>query len=67
MEPHHEEHLRRNVADADDKVVRIWEYAAESTEGIEDPVGEELETFRETRDLLYECIESWLDELLEST
>jgi len=67
MEPKHEEYLRERVADADDKIVRLWEYAESPHAGIEDPVGEDLDAFRETRDLLYECIENWLEELTSST
>lgn len=67
MAPKHEDYLRDRVEDADDKIVRLWEYAEGAGSGIEDPVGEDLESFRETRDLLYECIDNWLDELTTST
>lgn len=67
MEPEHEEYLLEHVADAGPKIVRLWEYADGDLSGIDDPVGEDLETFRQTRDLLYRCIERWLDELAESS
>ena len=64
MEPKHAEHLLGISEEFDDKIVRLWHYADEPIERIDDPVGEEIEAFRQTRELLYECIETWLDSAL---
>ncbi len=65
MEPKHARAVEQAAPEAAERLVRLWEYADPPIEGIADPVGENLETFRDTRDLLYECIERWLDELAE--
>lgn len=65
MEPKHERAVRKAAPNNDSAVVRLWEYADRSLEGIDDPVGEDIETFRETRDLIYQCIDAWFDELAE--
>lgn len=67
MEPEHASYLRDRVPDADQKIVRLWEYADGVEMGIADPVGDDLDAFREIRDLLYQSIDNWLDELSDST
>lgn len=66
MEPKHEEYLLDRVPDAEASIVRLWEYADEDLRRIDDPVGEDIDAFRQTRDLLYQCIENWIDELTRS-
>lgn len=65
MAPKHRDYLLENVPAVSQRLVLLWEYADRPLEEISDPVGENLETFRRTRDLLYECIENWLDDLLD--
>lgn len=67
MEPEHAEYLRDRVDGAEEKIVRLWQYVDDELDGIEDPVGRDLDAFRTTRDLLYETIDNWLDELEQST
>ncbi len=66
MEPRHARAVADAAREARDCVVRLWEYADEPLEGISDPVGEDLETFRETRDLLYQCVDRWFADLTDA-
>ena len=65
MEPKHEEAILQAAPDAESAIVRMWEYADADLDGIDDPVGQNIEAFRQTRDLIYQCIDTWLDELTE--
>lgn len=65
MEPKHERAVREAAPDNASAIVRLWEHADEPLDGIADPVGENIEAFRETRALIYQCIENWLDDLAE--
>lgn len=65
MEPKHARAVADAAPEARDRIVRLWEFADEPLEGISDPVGEDLETFRETRDLLYQCLERWFADLAD--
>lgn len=68
MEPKHERQLLERAPELEDKIVRLWEYADRRLDppGIEDPVGDDLETFRACRDLIDECLDAWFDELLDA-
>lgn len=67
MAPRHVAYLEENLPQMTSKIVRMWEYADPERrprpEAIADPVGQDLDTFREARDLLVECLESFLEEL----
>lgn len=64
MAPEHEDVLRRAVPKIGPKIVRIWQWADEELEEIEDPVGKSLDHFRQCRDLLNQCLERWMDDAL---
>lgn len=64
MEPKHVRQLEQADPALTDNVVRLWEWADASIEGIDDPVGEDLETFRQTRNLIDRALTNWLDEAL---
>lgn len=66
MEPKHEEAVVERAPALEEKIVRLWDYAEADLEGIDDPVGENLESFRQTRELLYECLTNWFDRLLDT-
>jgi protein-tyrosine phosphatase len=63
MSPRHEAFLRQHLPHLTGKLVRMWEYAPEQREQIDDPVGQDLQAFQTCRDLLEACVESWIDEL----
>jgi protein-tyrosine-phosphatase len=66
MEPKHARAVADAAPKARDRIVHLWEYADRPLEGISDPVGEDLETFRQTRDLLYQCLERWFADLTDA-
>ena len=61
MAPKHEEFLRRTVPSATSRLVRMWEFAPEPMDQIDDPVGQDLDAFRHCRDLLDRCLDNWFD------
>lgn len=61
MAPEHERVLRRSMPDVASKIVRMWEWADEDLDEIEDPVGKSLDHFRACRDLLDQCLEHWME------
>lgn len=63
MAPKHEETIRRIAPQSVDRIVRLWEYADDTTLGkIPDPVGHDATVFRGCRDLIERCVDNWLDD-----
>lgn len=63
MAPRHEAFLVQHSPAVAAKIVRTWEYAGEPMEQIDDPIGKDLEAFRQCRDLLDRCMDNWFDAL----
>ncbi|MFB6262652.1 MAG: low molecular weight protein arginine phosphatase [Bradymonadaceae bacterium] len=65
MTPDHERFLRGELGDIDDQLVRLWEWTdhPHAQDGIPDPVGDDIETFRRCRDAIRDALEQWFDEL----
>ena len=68
MSPRHQDYVRRHAPRANNKVVRLWEFAEDSSlETIEDPVGLGLVAFRQCRDLIEQCLQRWLDDEIQAS
>jgi protein-tyrosine phosphatase len=65
MSPRHEQFLMQHLPHLADRLVRMWEYAPSDLDQISDPVGQDVEAFRACRDLLEECVKTWIEEILE--
>ncbi len=70
MAPRHEQELLAKDPRIGPSIVRLWEYYPEDAERaplaqIEDPVGQSLEAFRESRDIIKVCLERWADTFVE--
>ena len=63
MAPRHETLILQAAPDLRPKIVRMWEFASQDLVQIDDPVGKELEAFRTCRDLLIECVDTWMETL----
>ncbi|MEE2900841.1 MAG: hypothetical protein VYC39_00855 [Myxococcota bacterium] len=65
MAPKHETFLTKLDPNLDEKIVRMWEYGehTESLFQIEDPVGQDLETFIECRKRLTKCLTAWVQHI----
>lgn len=65
MAPNHSEFLRAKAPEVSSKVVPLWQYSDPSSllREIADPVGKDLEAFRECRDLLESCLHRWVETL----
>jgi protein-tyrosine-phosphatase len=68
MTPKHRRELLERDADLEPSLVPLWQYGDHpaTDEGIPDPVGSDLETFRTCRDILVDSIDRWLDDELDS-
>lgn len=64
MAPRHEAHLRQVAPRVVSRIVRMWEWADEPLEQIDDPVGKDLAAFRACREVLDRCLDRWLDTLV---
>jgi protein-tyrosine phosphatase len=64
MSTRHEQAILALDPALEGRIVRLWHYDALTRDGdsIPDPVGQDLETFRECRELLDRSLEAWLDE-----
>lgn len=61
MAPKHEEYIRQYAPRAAQKIVRLWEFALDETLlQIDDPVGLGPIAFQHCRDLIDQCLDSWL-------
>ena len=62
MAPKHEAFLLKLDPDLDEKIVRMWEHGehSETLFEIEDPVGQDLETFIVCRERLTKCLRAWV-------
>ncbi len=67
MTPDHGRTIVDRSFDLESSLVPLWRYTDHpaTDEGITDPVGGDLEAFRECRDILVDCIDHWFDEWLE--
>ena len=65
MAPKHEAFLLKLDPNLDEKIVRMWEYGehSETLFEIEDPVGQDLETFIVCRKRLTKCLRAWIQQL----
>jgi len=63
MAPKHEDALERVAPALSSKIVRMWEWASEPMDQIDDPVGMSIVEFRTCRDVLNTCLDAWLDSL----
>lgn len=62
MSPRHEDFLMQHLPHTADKLVRLWEYASDDIDQIDDPVGQGVEAFRICRDRIEECVEAWIED-----
>lgn len=67
MAPRHVTELRARDPRLMSQIVRLWEHYSEEAEGapltqIEDPVGQDLGSFRRCRDIIQACLTRWVDD-----
>lgn len=62
MEDYHADFASMLDASCTDRIVRLWQHARlpQRIHEIPDPVGEDVDAFRECRDLLGRCLGNWL-------
>lgn len=64
MSPRHRRYFEAQAPDILPKVVDLWRYAGDETLArIPDPVGMDLEVFRNVRDLIADCLRAWIQTL----
>lgn len=66
MAPRHEAAILESSPLVAPKIVRMWDWAEADLQQINDPVGRDLAAFQACRDLLTECVHSWLDAVLST-
>jgi protein-tyrosine phosphatase len=64
MAPKHARKLEDDAPGLTDDIVHLWDWADAQIQGISDPVGEDIETFRACRDLIDTALAAWLDDFL---
>lgn len=64
MEPKHVRQLESADPSLVDNIVPLWEWSDRPLEGISDPVGQDLDTFRTCRDTIRTALNNWLDEFV---
>ncbi|MEC9440674.1 MAG: hypothetical protein VYE40_06230 [Myxococcota bacterium] len=68
MAPRHKQELVARDPGLSPKIVQLWDFYPEDAEDapldqIDDPVGKDLEAFRQSRDIIKACLERWADSL----
>lgn len=61
MSPEHEAFVLGSDPQLRPKIVRMWEHSARELKEIADPVSKSLDHFRICRDLLDECLDTWIE------
>lgn len=68
MAPRHTAELTAKAPRLGAKIVELWRFYPTDAPGapltqIEDPVGQDLQTFRESRDIILACLDDWIQSL----
>lgn len=63
MAPRHATELIKAHPALKPKIVRLWQHHPTVIEQIDDPIGQDLDAFRECRDVITRCLNGWIDTL----